>query len=613
MGFFPRLFSSLRGRKDKSKSKPAPQAPPPQPARRTISENELLRMSSRNASVYSQIDFLDPNAPPMPHPINDVTRANSRASSYLDRQPSYKVHVHEPQPRSRVPSSRSDMAPPPPPPPTRKPVPSLDVGPVTPPRQTAQPPPILSPEDARQLQRLRSDANLSNLMALYATHGAQPRDLDEQFRNTPARDRDRERKQRNRASTDLRSLLHASPAKDSDDDDEDESGDVLAWADKLIDATMLDANPDPDASFLPLPEPEQDEELYFSSLIAEVGSADAHSPSVRLDSDMAPVQVAPDDAREKAQLTRSGSVRASLVFDFLLRKEDQRDDDHDRSLRRSASTGSTVLFSSTTRTAPVPPAKDRDERALFRHSTTSVTMLQSSANPTVARHNTAVPYPAVSTRPLRTSTNGTGRPRTSSIPLLVPAHSRASSLRQNPDHDERGGRPASSLGLYDPDRVPERQTSVKQLASKFNAGASTAAPPKRIGGPRAMRAPSPVKRQRNPLRASNRDEAENPFVVQKKGPGRTLSLKELGYDEVHEGVVADKDGEDEKENMRVRGDVNYPYTQEHTPTKPLPLLHHHLDAPSPAPSRASSSEMSPIGKMFQYDARLKAAGSRVWR
>ncbi|KZV91527.1 hypothetical protein EXIGLDRAFT_769872 [Exidia glandulosa HHB12029] len=611
MGFFPRLFSSLRGRKDKSKSKPAPQAPPPpQPARRTISENELLRMSSRNASVYSQIDFLDPNAPPMPHPINDVTRANSRASSYLDRQPSYKVHVHEPQRRSRVPSSHSDMAPPPPPP-TRKPVPSLDVGPVTPPRQTAQPPPILSPEDARQLQRLRSDANLSNLMALYATHGAQPRDLDEQFRNTPARDRDRERKQRNRASTDLRSLLHASPAKDSDDDDEDESGDVLAWADKLIDATMLDANPDPDASFLPLPEPEQDEELYFSSLIAEVGSADAHSPSARLDSDMAPVQVAPDDAREKAQLTRSGSVRASLVFDFLLRKEDQRDDDHDRSLRRSASTGSTVLFSSTTRTAPVPPAKDRD-RELFRHSTTSVTMLQSSANPTVARHNTAVPYPAVSTRPLRTSTNGngTGRPRTSSIPLLVPAHSRASSLPQNPDHDERG-RPASSLGLYDPepdprDRVPERQTSVKQLASKFNASVSV---PKRIGGPRAMRAPSPVK-QRNPLRTSNRDrdEAENPFVVQqqqkKKGPGRTLSLDELGYDEVKEG----EEGEKEKENMRVRGDVNYPY---HTPTKPLPL--HHLDAPSPAPSRASSSEMSPIGKMFQYDARLKAAGSRVWR
>ncbi|EJD41173.1 hypothetical protein AURDEDRAFT_186667 [Auricularia subglabra TFB-10046 SS5] len=705
MGFFPRLFSlSLRGGKKKKLKEQERQAQaqreaqslrPTQSAlagRTTLTEHELLRMSSRNCSVYGEIDYLSPNsnAPPLSHPVNEIarSRASSRASSHLDRTASYVVRVHGPPTRtySRTTSVASSMAPPPLPststrrhrpatPPTSCSSPSTESAtPATPPSTTSAGFP-LSPEDARQLARLRSDASVADLVTLYTGATA----LDGAFRNSPTKPRTpgltrthtrrsedldaygrgEGRPQAKRKSTDLRSLLHASPAKS---DDADDSGDVLAWADDVINQTMFRADAGQDASdTLPRPsfssEDSNDQELYFSSTIAEVGSAASHANTN--------VYPSPSDYGGKQQLQRGGSVRASDVFSFLLHKDDAGDEDAGKldmsfvlvgdksvvgSLRRTRSAG----------TAAVLSGAASNNANLYRSSTTAVDTpnqtaplrmsasrparpISASARPTPAPSSTR-PLPVSSKRPVPVTTDDNPFWTGSSARVdfgvdakpLPPAQPEPVKRRRS----QSGGRALEAAQAARPPANTYYHASAARSTPALALQLPAARGRRAVGGPREMRPPS-----RSPMRApappsppvdTDEDDEAPPAVPEKVSPTSAkvlpappLSRRDSRAQQDSPGWHADRQcgvawaraGEVlAAQNGTGNGrralqpspwsatDLGYEEVKENLP------LHHTpsakpwrggLEAPSPAPSRASSSELSPIAQRIMQDVRQK--------
>ncbi|KAH7101273.1 hypothetical protein BKA62DRAFT_672145 [Auriculariales sp. MPI-PUGE-AT-0066] len=391
MGFFPKLFGSLRRKRSTKytesssltvKTSTGGSAAFGQGAiRRTLSvplteheiadnrrmsEADLLRISSRNCSTYSILDPLDT---PITHPINNI--ATSNANAQLSRASSYSVRVTSQQTPSRTPSAKFPSDAPELPTqngweriPKRTPGPSntsistrrstatlLNMPPPLPLLPPSVPPkvpsavrrkpiPSLSAEAGNTTLLVQSDPSVRALAGLYSREGG----LDSAFHNSPVKlpvsrstdavnllsEPNRSRPHNRRHSMDLHSLLHVSPSKATNDPGNDSGdSDVLTWADRLIERTLGD---DGDTSLGISSDDEQElNMLSFSSMTAEVGSADVHESGTRRLS----------ETSTTASLVRGGSLRANQVFDFLLTKNNS-----EGQIKRSASAGSTALMSS---------------------------------------------------------------------------------------------------------------------------------------------------------------------------------------------------------------------------------------------------------------------------
>ncbi|KAJ3786875.1 hypothetical protein GGU10DRAFT_266126 [Lentinula aff. detonsa] len=152
-----------------------------------IAVNLLLRSSSARYAVVSETDYT--TLPPLPHPINHAIRTPTEStaslpSASITRCGTYTVKVH---PRQRHSSTEFPMA--------NRP---LVEEPKTPqPRCRAQ----TTGDDSTHLQGLRRDPSVASLLDLYDEHGHLP---IEAFSNTPPREG---RAQTQRTGSTLRELL----------------------------------------------------------------------------------------------------------------------------------------------------------------------------------------------------------------------------------------------------------------------------------------------------------------------------------------------------------------------------------------------------------------------
>ncbi|KAJ4469592.1 hypothetical protein J3R30DRAFT_1571429 [Lentinula aciculospora] len=180
-----------------------------------IAVNLLLRSSSARYAVVSETDYT--TLPPLPHPINTAISAHTEStaslpSASITRCGTYTVKVH---PRQRHSSTEFPMA-------NRG---MVDEPPKTPqPRRRAQ----TTGDDSTHLQGLRRDPSVASLLDLYDEHGHLPL---EAFSNTPPREG---RPQTQRAGSTLRELL-GEPANSHQRHNTSNSleGDI-SWAERFL-------------------------------------------------------------------------------------------------------------------------------------------------------------------------------------------------------------------------------------------------------------------------------------------------------------------------------------------------------------------------------------------
>ncbi|KAF8576484.1 hypothetical protein K439DRAFT_1367185 [Ramaria rubella] len=168
--------------------------------------NRLLRSSSTHFSVLSETEYR--SLPPIPHPINHVLRAPSIISSATQTD-TFTVTVHRRMLHSRTEFPNANRGG------SSSPSNSLT-------RRHSLPP--LTPGDKNRLSRLRQDASVLSLLAIYDETG---RPNPEAFSNTPARS-----DQNNTLS--LRTLMGhpSSPSLTVSKTSVEESD--ISWADRYI-------------------------------------------------------------------------------------------------------------------------------------------------------------------------------------------------------------------------------------------------------------------------------------------------------------------------------------------------------------------------------------------
>ncbi|KAJ4474683.1 hypothetical protein C8J55DRAFT_457687 [Lentinula edodes] len=291
-----------------------------------IAANLLLRSSSARFAVVSETDYT--TLPPLPHPINSAisTPTESTASlpsTSLARCGTYTVKVH---PRQRHSSTEVPIA-------NRGLVPELK----TPqPRRRAQ----TTGDDSTHLQGLRRDPSVASLLDLYDEHGHLP---IEAFSNTPPREG---RPQKQRAGSTLRELL-GEPENGHHRYDTSSSleGDI-SWAERFLGEANSAAS---SVSSLILQTPDNLNSRFSDSLIIDNAPSDStfmsdhdlYSTSSFLDNPaVSSMEVELSATTESSQIIASPYVtenphnnldrdpktprRASEVFGFLTEKRKSR-------------------------------------------------------------------------------------------------------------------------------------------------------------------------------------------------------------------------------------------------------------------------------------------------
>ncbi|KAE9399563.1 hypothetical protein BT96DRAFT_1019458 [Gymnopus androsaceus JB14] len=336
MGFLSRIISSLGSKKSRRKRAEIARnngwvdevgAQTDQPVNsdeaNEIAANLLLRSSSARYAVVAETDYT--SLPPLPHPINSALSTPSESTTSLpsvSRRGTYVVKVY---PRQK--HTSTDLL-------------EVDNEPQTPqPRRRAQ----TVGDDSTHLQGLRRDPSVASLLDLYDEHGHLP---SKAFSNTPPREG---RAQTQRTGSTLRELLgdpsHRHNASSLEGD--------ISWAERFLGEANSAAS---SVSSLALQTPDTSDSLFSNSHL----SSNAHHESTFLTSDndlsssfldnpiISSMEVELSEITESSQVIDSPYVtedpqlnqdpktprRASEVFGFLTEKRKSRapEDTLDRSL-----------------------------------------------------------------------------------------------------------------------------------------------------------------------------------------------------------------------------------------------------------------------------------------
>ncbi|KAJ3848163.1 hypothetical protein EV368DRAFT_49857 [Lentinula lateritia] len=365
-----------------------------------IAVNLLLRSSSARFAVVSETDYT--TLPPLPHPINSAistpTQSNaSLPSTSLARCGTYTVKVH---PRQRHSSTEVPIA-------NRGLVPE----PKTPQsRRRAQ----TTGEDSTHLQGLRRDPSVASLLDLYDEHGHLPQ---EAFSNTPPREG---RPQKQRAGSTLRELL-GEPENGHHRYDTSSSleGDI-SWAERFLGEANSAAS---SVSSLILQTPDNLNSRFSDSLIIDnapsdstfISDHDLCSTSSFLDNPaVSSMEVELSATTESSQIIDSPYItenphnnldrdpktprRASEVFGFLTEK---------RKSRTTEETFDKLLFKPPS-TFISPSDKDSfestalyrfsEDSTMFYHNPAIVTPSRDASSSEFSRHPNSNTYPDTSSQ-----------------------------------------------------------------------------------------------------------------------------------------------------------------------------------------------------------------------
>ncbi|KAJ3906307.1 hypothetical protein F5879DRAFT_797858 [Lentinula edodes] len=366
-----------------------------------IAVNLLLRSSSARFAVVSETDYT--RLPPLPHPINSAistpTESNaSLPSTSLARCGTYTVKVH---PRQRHSSTEVPIA-------NRGLVPE----PKTPqPRRRAQ----TTGDDSTHLQGLRRDPSVASLLDLYDEHGHLPK---EAFSNTPPREG---RPQKQRAGSTLRELL-GEPENGHHRYDTSSSleGDI-SWAERFLGEANSAAS---SVSSLILQTPDNLNSRFSDSLIIDNAPSDSTfmsdhdlcSTSSFLDNPaVSSMEVELSATTESSQIIDSPYItenphnnldrdpktprRASEVFGFLAEKRKSRptEETFDKLLSKPPSTFSSPSDKDPSESTAL--SRFSEDSSMFNHNPPIVTPSRDASSSEFSRHSNSNTYPNPSSNP----------------------------------------------------------------------------------------------------------------------------------------------------------------------------------------------------------------------